>query len=300
MHALLESPSKLIDAETFATRYIEMFVEQFSGDDGSDATLVRVFQTDRAQLVRAFEAFLVRLKSELYAAESWREAQHYHSTETMSAQVSRIATLLEERAASDRASKVDVGRALADAAIASAEMRAWPSEIHGMRLETPAFDRLIRRVKDEPAGRTLLIGEAGTGKSALLARVAPALEERSITVFAIKADQLPASLASLDDLARALGVDEGLENRIAALAGERPVALLLDQLDAVSDVMDLHSHRMQLLLQLVHRMGVRARAGDTPLPIHVIVSSRPFEAAHDARFQQLKAEALRLDLLGED
>lgn len=300
VHALLESPSKLIDAETFAERYIEMFVEQLSGDEGTDATLVRVFQTDRPQLVRAFEAFLAKLKSELYEATAWREAQHYNTTETMSAQVSRIATLLEERAATDRASKVDVGRALADAAIASAEMRAWPSEIHGMRLETPAFDRLVRRVKDEPAGRTLLIGEAGTGKSALLARVAPALEEQGITVFAIKADQLPASIASLDDLARALGVDEGLEDRIAALAGKRPVALLLDQLDAVSDVMDLHSHRMQLLLQLVHRMGARARAGDTPLPIHVIVSSRPFEAAHDARFRQLKAEALRLDLLRDD
>lgn len=259
-----------------------------------------MFQTDRAQLIKAFEAFLARLKSELYEAEAWREAQHYHSTETMSAQVSRITTLLEERAASERAAKVDVDRARADAAIASAAMRAWPSEIHGMRLETPAFDRLIRRVKDEPAGRTLLIGEAGTGKSALLARVAPALEEQGITVFAIKADQLPASLASLDDLAHALGVDEGLEDRIAALAGEQPVALLLDQLDAVSDVMDLHSHRMQLLLQLVHRLGARGRAGDTPLPIHVVVSSRPFEAAHDARFQQLKAEALRLDLLCDE
>lgn len=300
VHALLESPSELINAETFAARYIEMFVERFSDTEGTDTTLVRVFQTNRAELKGAFEAFLAKLKSELYQAESWREAQHYHSTETMSAQVSRIATLLDERAASDRASKVDIPRALADAAIASAAMRAWPSAIHGMRLETPALDRLIRRVQAEPAGRTLLVGEAGTGKSALLARVAPALEDLGITVFAIKADQLPASLESLDDLARALGVDEGLEDRITAIAGERPVALLLDQLDAVSDVMDLHSHRMQLLLQLVHRMGARDRAGDTPLPIHVVVSSRPFEAAHDARFQQLKAEALRLDLLGED
>jgi hypothetical protein len=34
VYPLLESPSKLIDAETFAARYIEMFVEQFAGDDG--------------------------------------------------------------------------------------------------------------------------------------------------------------------------------------------------------------------------------------------------------------------------
>lgn len=299
VHGLLERPSALVDAETFAARYVEMFVERFSAGEDVDATLARVFQTDRAQQVAAFEAFLETLKAELYASESWREAQHYHTTEAISAQVGRIVTLLEERNADVRAARVDVDRALSDAAVASAEMRAWPSEIHGMRLETPAFERLIRRVKDEPAGRTLLIGEAGTGKSALLARVASALEKEGVTVFAIKADQLPASLTNLADLARALGVDEGLEDRIAALAAERPVALLLDQLDAVSDVMDRQSHRMQLLLQLVHRLGARARAGDKPLPIHVVVSSRPFEAAHDARFQQLKAEPLRLDLLGE-
>lgn len=300
VRGLLERSSALVDADTLASAYVAMFVERFADGEDSDATLIRIFQTDRVQLVSAFEAFLARLKDELYATEHWREAQHHHTAEVTSSQVGRILTLMEEDREDVRASRVDVNRALADAAVASAEMRAWPSEIHGLRLETPALNRLLTRIKDEPAGRTLLVGEAGTGKSALLAHLAPALEDQGVTVFAIKADQLPASLASLADLARALGVDEGLDDRISALAAERPVALLLDQLDAVSDIMDRQSHRMQLLLQLVHRLGARARAGDKPLPIHVVVSSRPFEAAHDARFQQLRAEVLELDLLAED
>jgi hypothetical protein len=303
---LLQRPSQLTDAETFANRYVKMFVERLSARDGVDATLIRIFQTERSELVGAFQAFLGTLKSELYAVESWREAQHFLTTERMATQTDRISaqlghltSLLEERDADARVAKVDVERARSDAATASAEMRAWPSEIHGLRLETPALDRLIARVTDNPAGRTLLIGDAGTGKSALMARVAASLEEEGLIVFAIKADQLPATLASLGDLAQALGVKDGLEDRIAALAGVHPVALLIDQLDAVSDVMDRQSYRMQLLLQLVHRLGARSHAGGKPLAIHVVVSSRPFEAAHDARFQQLNAEPLRLDLLRE-
>lgn len=299
VRGLLEDPSALTDAETFASRYVGMFVERFGGADGADAALQRIFQTDRATLVRTFEAFLKGLKAALYASDHWREAQHYATTERIAAQVDRIATLLDESQADLRAAEVNLDQARRDAAVASAEMRAWPSEIQGIRLETPTLERLVNRIIAGPSERTLLVGEAGTGKSALLARLAAALESRDITVLAIKADLLPASLASLDDLAAALGIDDGLEDRIAALAAERPVVLLLDQLDAVSTVMDQHSNRMRLLLQLVHRLGARERAGDPPLRVHVLVSSRPFEAAHDARFQQLKADTIRLDLLEE-
>jgi hypothetical protein len=300
VRALLERPSTLLDSERLAAEYVAMFVERFAVDEDCDAALARVFQTSRPQLISAFEAFLATLKDELYTTEHWREAQHYHSLEIASSRVDRILTILEGDRQDARARRVDLGRALADARVASAEMRAWPDDIHGLRLETPALDRLIARVKTEPAGRTLLVGEAGTGKSALLSRLAAALEDQGLTVFAIKADQLPATLCSLADLARALGVEEGLEDRIAALAADRPVALLLDQLDAVSDVMDRQSNRMQLLLQLVHGLDARARDRGRRLPIHVVVSSRPFEAAHDARFQQLKADTLQLDLLSDE
>lgn len=300
VRALLERPSDLFTAETLADRFVGMFVARFSGVEGVDAALMRIFQTERGQLRAAFERFLDTLKGELYASEHWREAQHLLTTEDMASSVGRIETLLEEMSSDARASAVDLDQARSDARTASAEMIAWPSEIHGVRLETPALDRVVSRILDEPAGRTLLVGEAGTGKSALLARLAPLLEEKGVTVFAVKADQLPASVTTLTELAAALGVRDGVEDRLVALASERPVALLLDQLDAVSDVMDRQSSRMRVLLQLVHRLGARARAGDAAPHVHVLVSSRPFEAAHDARFQMLKAETLRLDLLDEE
>jgi hypothetical protein len=81
-----------------------------------------------------------------------------------------------------------------------------------------------------------------------------------------------------------------LEDELHALARVQQVVLIIDQLDAVSDVMDRTSDRMKVLLRLVR--SVR----DRTLPVHVIVSSRPFEASHDARFQQLKAEEITLSL----
>jgi hypothetical protein len=73
--------------------------------------------------------------------------------------------------------------------------------------------------------------------------------------------------------------------------------LLLDQRDAVSDVMDRLSARMRLLLRLV----TEARGSTTDaLPISVVVSSRPFEADHDARFQQLEARRVVLRLPSEE
>lgn len=82
---------------------------------------------------------------------------------------------------------------------------------------------------------------------------------------------------------------------IDALARRAPVVVLIDQLDAVSEVMDRSSRRMNLLLQLANRWGGRETRKYGP-PVHVVVSSRPFEASHDARFKTLGAETIELAL----
>lgn len=51
---------------------------------------------------------------------------------------------------------------------------------------------------------------------------------------------------------------------------------------------------MRLLLRLVKEVQ------DQSLPVHILVSSRPFEAAHDARFQRLRAEEFSLALPSVD
>src|SRR5699024_7787995 len=81
-----------------------------------------------------------------------------------------------------------------------------------------------------------------------------------------------------------------------ALARTAPVVVLIDQLDAVSEVMDRSSERMRLLLQIAHHFQDKKRAERVEPPVHILVSSRPFEADYDARFQSLGAEVVQLAL----
>ncbi|WP_067489432.1 ATP-binding protein [Erythrobacter sp. CCH5-A1] len=111
----------------------------------------------------------------------------------------------------------------------------------------------VGQILAEASAATLLIGEAGSGKSALLAKLTEELENQGSTVFGIKADTLPADVATFDDIARALGMTGSLLPELSALARNAPVVLIIDQLDAVSDVMDRTSQRMKVLLRLVRQ-----------------------------------------------
>ncbi|WP_238347768.1 ATP-binding protein [Pseudomonas lactis] len=172
----------------------------------------------------------------------------------------------------------------------------WPQMIWGQHIERPEFDDLIQRISRHPAGSTLVVGGAGTGKSALLAELYCTLKARGQIVLAIKADMLSPDILDFGDLARDLGMSGDIEQELLLLAVEAPVVLIIDQLDAVSEVMDQSSQRMQVLLRLASRLQEAKGQEDNKLPIHVIVSSRPFEAKFDARFRLLDADELLLSL----
>lgn len=172
----------------------------------------------------------------------------------------------------------------------------WPQKIWGQHIERPEFDDLIQRINGHPAGSTLVIGGAGTGKSALLAELYCALKARGQIVLAIKADMLSPDIVGFADLARDLGMSGDIEQELLSRAVEAPVVLIIDQLDAVSEVMDQSSQRMQVLLRLASRLQEAEGQEGNKLPIHVIVSSRPFEAKFDARFRLLDADELLLSL----
>jgi hypothetical protein len=172
----------------------------------------------------------------------------------------------------------------------------WPQMIWGQHIERPEFEDLIQRINQHPAGSTLVVGGAGTGKSALLAELYCALRARGRIVLAIKADMLSPEIVDFDDLAHDLGMSGDLEQELLSLAVEVPIVLIIDQLDAVSEVMDQSSQRMQVLLRLASRLQEAESQEGNKLPVHVIVSSRPFEAKFDARFRLLDADELLLSL----
>lgn len=290
LETIINDPSKLPDPEGLARQFVEMFVERFATASSVDEVLQRIFQTERSQLVAAFVCIISELRSRFYQSTHWREVGHFAAAEATLAETRTIRGILERQAREREVSAIDLDVAQRDAKAGSDELRGWPRDIEGAEISRPELDRLISQIEAEPSGTSLLIGEAGSGKSALLSKLTEELEQKSHIVFGIKADTLPASVQSMDDIGRALGMEGQLALELALLARTSQVVLIIDQLDAVSDVMDRSSARMRLLLRLVRQIR------DQALPVHVIVSSRPFEAAHDARFQQLRAEQFTLSL----
>jgi GTPase SAR1 family protein len=187
--------------------------------------------------------------------------------------------------------------ARSDAERGSRGLADWPQDIWGEHINRPELNQLVQRIDTQPSGATLVIGDAGTGKSALLAELYHVLRQRGQPVLAIKADMLSPDVADFSALARDLGMSGDIEQGLLSLASQEAVVLIIDQLDAVSEVMDQSSQRMQVLLRLASRLqGYGERKAKNRPPIHVIVSSRPFEAQFDARFRQLEAEEVTLSL----
>jgi hypothetical protein len=131
---------------------------------------------------------------------------------------------------------------------------------------------------DGPA-TVAVTGEAGAGKSSVLAAVADALQARGVVVGAVRLDTLdPARTA--DELGRDAGYP-GPPARVTALAAAgRPAVLLVDQLDAVS----LTGGQDQRLVDALEEVFAQARA---TAALRLLVACRSFDLAHDRRLRQL-------------
>jgi hypothetical protein len=122
-------------------------------------------------------------------------------------------------------------------------------------------------------------GEAGAGKSSVLAAVVRALEAKGVVVGAVRLDTLnPARTA--DELGQDAGYP-GPPARITALAAAgRPGVLVVDQLDAVS----LTGGRDQRLVDALHEVFAQARA---TAGLRLLVACRSFDLVHDRRLREL-------------
>ena len=171
----------------------------------------------------------------------------------------------------------------------SAILLRWPTTTGGRWLERPELATALSHLSQPEAAPLVLLGPPGSGKSALMAKLGAALAERGNTLLAIKADAIPRDVADVASLGRALEVPGALDECLVRLSLAGPMVLLIDQLDALADLMDQHGGRLGALLSLVAR--VRGQNG-----LSVILSSREFEFRHDARLSSLEAVPLHLSL----
>lgn len=182
------------------------------------------------------------------------------------------------------------GEQLADLGTASADLLNWPISLpDGDRLERPELEELSRRMEENSASTTAVIGEPGSGKSALLAMLGNSFRAKGWPVLAIKADLIDADVSNEADLMEFLGLTNKPSSVLRDLAVFGPVLLIIDQLDALAGYLDVKTARLSVLLNLVRRLGRLEN-------VHVVLSSRIFEFQHDVRLRAVNAESIMLEL----
>ncbi|MBI4847427.1 MAG: TIR domain-containing protein [Nitrospirae bacterium] len=172
---------------------------------------------------------------------------------------------------------------------ASDSLLNWPSTLSdGRWLERDELNQIREKIRSELNSITLLLGPPGSGKSALLSRLAHEFVVNNIALMAIKADLLPADIGTSEQLMKTFHLPAASRYCIEGLSKLEPVVLIVDQLDALADMVDLHSGRLNVLLDLIHDLS--------GLPnVHIVASCRSFEHQHDPRLRNIEADNILLE-----
>jgi hypothetical protein len=177
---------------------------------------------------------------------------------------------------------------------ASTALLSWPTTLrNGKHIESGQVESFLHKIEESETSATIILGAPGTGKSAFLARLAKRLCENRFPLLAIKADQLAPSVESLEDLRRFLGLPINPLDALKTQSTKEKVVVIIDQLDAVSELLDRKSGRLNVLLNLVHSLAGRRN-------VHIVVTSREFEFRHDVRLSSIDAERFDLEPLKWD
>ncbi|WP_431484123.1 alpha/beta fold hydrolase [Pseudomonas solani] len=173
---------------------------------------------------------------------------------------------------------------------ASAPLLNWPSTLaDGTWLQRPELNVLTESLPAESSSTHFLLGDPGCGKSSLLVRLAQERQSAGWCVLAIKADRLPPDVLDREALARYLNLGSDICAVLRELAKSAPVLVLIDQVDALADLVVQHSARLRVLLQLVQDLS------DVD-GVHTVISCRTFEQKHDPALRNLDATIIRLEL----
>lgn len=171
---------------------------------------------------------------------------------------------------------------------ASTALFVWPTTLGNKQwLERNEVERLLDRIDTSENSTTILLGPPGSGKSALLSILGQKLKDKGVPVLAIKADKIPSNIDNLDKLSSYLKLPISADACLNQLAFEQKTVLIIDQLDALSEIVDRKSERLNVLLCLV-------QSASSLKNVHVVSSSRWFEFRHDTRLNTIHAEQLEL------
>lgn len=172
----------------------------------------------------------------------------------------------------------------------SQDLLAWPTTLPDNEwIPRPEYDQIVHRIDDSDFSTTALLGQPGSGKSALMAVLGKHFQDECAwSILAIKADLLDSGVVTEADLQARLDLPEKPSVMLQRIALDGPVMLLVDQLDALASYLDMNTGRLSALLNLVRRVGGINN-------IHIVLSSRTFEFNHDVRLRAIEAQSLVLE-----
>lgn len=148
----------------------------------------------------------------------------------------------------------------------------------------------IEECLEEPEARVMcLLGEPGCGKTSVLAKLVQGRDRSGRATLAIRADAIPLDVSLQEWIQSRLQLMQPVLEVIQLVALEQPLVVVIDQLDAVADLADLKSNRLNGLLAFVAAVS-RMRG------VKLVCSCREFEFRHDARLATLDAREIRLEL----
>lgn len=168
------------------------------------------------------------------------------------------------------------------------------TEKHIPRIIVKDIVEWIINSSDDTKNLAMLVDQAGTGKTVVLHDIQRDLEEKGFDVLAIKADQQLSGIAQLTDISTRLGLPCSPEHILSRLSQLGRVAVLLDQIDALSLSLAHDQATLDIVLDFVARLR--------RIPnLRILISCRLFDRNNDCRLKQIdSAQQFSLTQLTDD
>ncbi len=288
----LSNSSKTIDGDNFTECLKKIFDDgDFPTQNQLEEILIDSWRDRKKRLDPSESARFFRLSNEEVRPILEKLAKYFFTelTQYPEFQNPHITKKLQDMSsAATQRKNVDVLSIKKCFSTTSKSLINWPTTLGNDKwIDRPELQTLIERIDANESSTTLLLGAPGYGKSALMATLGRQLQEKNYAVLAIKADKLPKTIKNSEDFKTHLGLPLSTEECLQLMTDHSKTVLLIDQMDALSEIVDLNSERLNILLNLIQKMS--SYPG-----IHIVSSSRWFEFKHDTRLSSIQAEQIEL------
>lgn len=249
------------------------------------------------QVQSQMQEFLEILQAELKKESSLQTLLNSRQIDQTFEMVEEMHKALRERTsgAADAANSPRLDRdslkSVSEKFIAASEMLThWPQTLDGATwLDRPEEESICLRISNPETRLTVLLGPPGSGKSALLSRIANRQIKANKIVLAIKADELPNWVDSIEQLGKHLGIAGDLVEHVRGVAESTPVGIVVDQLDALCELVDVRTDRLNTILNFISQT---ARLEN----VWILCSCRALEYKRDSRLRRFDGHSIDLIL----